>query len=274
MKGLIRLILLLLILGIGAGMYLYNNRLKQDVNILLMGVDSSDKYTHHADTMIVVHFAVKQKKITFVSIPRDTKVKYRNKDMKINAVYVINYNIGKYPKANNEMLKIASTVLQEEIDYFAQVDYEGVSEIVDYFGGVRVNIEQKMYYKDKADGLLIDLKAGSQVLNGKDAVKYLRFRKDGNADLGRMERQQKFMFNLASIITEKLNARNVLSLYSRISKSINTNFPPDRAVYLYEVFKDYDLHESSRLILPGEAVYEDRQAYWKVNSKKTREIFK
>ena len=67
-------ILLFLIAALGLGIYFYNNRLNQDVNILLMGVDSSDQYTHHADTIIVVHFAVQQKKVTFVSIPRDTKV--------------------------------------------------------------------------------------------------------------------------------------------------------------------------------------------------------
>lgn len=267
------IIALLLIAGTGTGLYLYNNRLEQDVNILLMGTDSSDEYTHHADTLIVVHFSVIQKKITFISIPRDTRVIYRKKTRKINSVYVINYNAGSYPKANNEMLKIVSTVLREEVNYYAQVDYDGIKEIVDFFGGVRVNIEQKMYYKDEAGGLLIDFDPGVRLLNGSDAVKYLRFRKDGNADVGRMDRQQKFMFKLAAIIMEKLNAGNILSLYARVSKSMNTNVPPDRAAYLYRVFRSYDLHDSSRFILPGVPFYEDKQAYWKVDSVKTKELF-
>ena len=268
------LIVILLLAGLGAGVYFYANRLRQDVNILLLGIDSSDEYTHHADTIMVLHFSVKQKKLKFVSIPRDTRVIYRGKTRKINSVYVLNYDIGKYPKANNEMLKIASAVLQEEVPYYAQVDYEGIKEVVDYFGGLKVNIEQKMYYKDNAGGLLIDFEAGPRTLNGADAVKYLRFRKDGRADIGRMERQQKFMFTLAGIVMKRLNTQNIINTYSRISKSINTNFPPDRAAYLFKVFKNYDLHDSSKLILPGEPVFEDNQAYWKADSEKIKGILK
>ena len=274
MKKGVKLLLILLILVLaGAGIYFYNNRLEQDVNILLMGVDSSDPYTHHADTMLIVHFEVKAKKVTFVSIPRDTKVTYRGKARKINSVYVINYNEGKYVKANSEMLKVAEAVIKDNVRYYAQVDYDGVKDIVDYFGGVRVNILNKMYYKDNAGGLLIDFKPGPQTLNGEAAVKYLRFRKDIKADVGRMERQQKFMFTLASTIMEKLEAKNILGVYKAVTKSLNTNFPPDRAAYLYSVFKDYDLHNSSKVILPGDPVYEGKIAYWKPDSKKIKEIF-
>ncbi|OGF45175.1 MAG: hypothetical protein A2452_12585 [Candidatus Firestonebacteria bacterium RIFOXYC2_FULL_39_67] len=273
-KGVKLFLILVFVLALGAGVYFYNNRLEQDVNILLMGVDSSDPYTHHADTMIVVHFAVKDKKVAFISIPRDTKVTYRSKARKINSVYVLNYNEGKNAKANAEMLKVVEAVLKEKVRYYAQVDYDGVKNIVDYFGGVRVNIESKMYYVDNADGLLIYFKPGSQTLNGADAVKFLRFRKDNKADVGRMERQQKFMFTLASTIMEKLEARNILGVFSAVSKSLNTNFPPDRAAYLYKVFKDYDLHSSSKVILPGDPVYESKIAYWKPDSKKIKEIFR
>jgi LCP family protein required for cell wall assembly len=273
-KGIKLLIVLLLLPALGVGTYFYNNRLGQDVNILLMGVDSSDLYTHHADTMIIVRFEVKAKKVTFVSIPRDTKVTYRGKARKINSIYVLNYNEGKYAKANTEMLKIAEAVIKDKVKYYAQVDYDGIKKIVDYFGGVRVNILNRMHYEDNADGLLIDFRSGIQTLNGADSVKYLRFRKDIKADIGRMERQQKFMYTLATTIMEKLEAKNILSVYSAVAKSLNTNFPPDRAVYLYKVFKDYDLYNSSKVILPGDPVYEGRIAYWKPDSKKIKEIFR
>ena len=40
---------------------------------------------------------------------------------------------------------------------------------------------------------MIDLKAGSQLLNGRNAEGYVRYRADGMGDLGRIERQQKFI---------------------------------------------------------------------------------
>ncbi|MCX5777222.1 MAG: LCP family protein [Candidatus Firestonebacteria bacterium] len=275
MKSLGKYLILALLLAImGAAVYLYNNRLAQNVNILLLGVDSSDKYTRHADTIMVMRFEVKKKKITFISIPRDTKVIYRGKARKINSVYVLNYNEGKYSKANIEMLKIAETVIKEKVSYYAQVDYGGVKNVVDYFGGVRLDIPLRMYYKDEADGLLIDFQAGPQTLDGAAAVKYLRFRKDLKADVGRMERQQKFMFILAAMIMKKLKTKDVINVYSSVATCLNTNFPPDKAVYLVSVFNENDLYGSSKIILPGEAVYEGRQAYWKPDSTKIAELFK
>jgi LCP family protein required for cell wall assembly len=275
MKSLGKYLILALLLAIlGAVVYLYNNRLAQNVNILLLGVDSSDKYTRHADTIMVMRFEVKKKKITFISIPRDTKVIYRGKARKINSVYVLNYNEGKYSKANIEMLKIAETVIKEKVSYYAQVDYEGVKNVVDYFGGMRLDIPLRMYYKDEADGLLIDFQAGPQTLDGAAAVKYLRFRKDLKADVGRMERQQKFMFILAAMIMKKLKTKDVIKMYSSVAACLNTNFPPDKAVYLVSVFNENDLYGSSKVILPGEAVYEGRQAYWKPDSTKIAELFK
>ena len=60
---------------------------------------------------------------------------------------------------------------------------------------------------------------------------------------------------------------------ARLLGVISRHVPPDRAAYLYRVFRSYDLHDSSRFILPGVPFYEDKQAYWKVDSVKTKELF-
>ena len=53
-----------------------------------------------------------------------------------------------------------------------------------------------MRYRDTAAGLEIDLKPGCQVLSGKEAEGYLRFRQDALGDIGRIQRQQAFFHAL------------------------------------------------------------------------------
>ena len=59
-----------------------------------------------------------------------------------------------------------------------------------------------MYYRDRAQGLLIALQSGPQHLDGEQAVGYARFRHDAQGDLGRIARQRKFI---------RLIARRMLS---------------------------------------------------------------
>ena len=58
----------------------YNNR----VNVLLIGVDGSETRT---DTIMLASLDFKNKSISLLSIPRDTRVKYRNSWDKITHLF-------------------------------------------------------------------------------------------------------------------------------------------------------------------------------------------
>ena len=51
----------------------------------------------------------------------------------------------------------------------------------------------RRYYNDDPQWELIKLSPGYQLLNGDDALDYVRFRHDLNMDFGRMDRQQRFL---------------------------------------------------------------------------------
>ena len=78
-----------------------------------------------------------------------------------------------------------------------QVDWQGFIKVVDMLGGVDLDVEQDMDYEDPYADLKIHLKKGKQHLNGEKAGEYVRFRHDEMGDIGRVERQQKFMKALA-----------------------------------------------------------------------------
>lgn len=270
MKKLIKIFILLVILAFIAVFFCF--RLSQNVNILVIGTDNSDKYTRHADTIILVNFKVKENKINLVSIPRDTLVEYKGKKLKINSIYVSNYPKGGHKRASQETAKEAGRIIGADIPYYLQVDYEGVEKIVDFIGGIKVNIEKEMKYQDKKAGLYINFKPGLYTLKGKDAVKYLRFRKDEKADIGRIERQQKFLYSLIEAGKKKLTKDKISEGYKTIYKSINTNVPLDKVVFLFEKYKNYEVYKIYKCILPGKAENIGKSAYWVPDYREIKEL--
>jgi len=165
-------------------------------NILLLGTNNL-----LTDTMMVASYDPIAKRLDMISLPRDTYYErkgYNGKDQrKLNAAYGVREN-----KAQSAM-NAASDVLGMPIHNFVKLDYKAVSGIVDALGGIIVNIKFDMYYTDPYDKppLVINFKKGEQVLNGSDAVKYLRFRENDDkthsqGDIGRIARQQDFMKKL------------------------------------------------------------------------------
>ena len=72
-----------------------------------------------------------------------------------------------------------------DIDYYVVVDFAGFEHVVDTLGGVEIDVEKRMRYQDRAQGLYIDLRPGRQVLDGRQALHYIRYRADGLGDVSR-----------------------------------------------------------------------------------------
>lgn len=161
---------------------------KNRVNVLLLGVNAG-----LTDTIMVASFDMDAKHVDLISIPRDT---YYHRDgfnseaeNKINAAYKKN--------PVNTAKAVSELLLGMPINYYAVIKYEGVERIVDSMGGVPMTIRKGgMHYKDPYDKppLVIAIPEGEQLLNGKQAVQFLRYRKGYvEGDLGRVKAQQEFM---------------------------------------------------------------------------------
>lgn len=83
-----------------------------------------------------------------------------------------------------------------DINHFVEVTFSGFRRVVDAVGGVELCLEEPISDRDAH----IDLPAGCQVLDGADALGYVRVRKIDN-DLMRIQRQQRFVQALAQEVT-------------------------------------------------------------------------
>ena len=177
-------------------------------NYLLVGSDSRAGLTkaqkkklatgnaagQRTDSIMLVHLPAKGDP-TLVSIPRDSYVPIRGyRDNKINA----SFSFGGAPL----LIDTVEQTTGLRIDGYVQVGFGGFASVVDSIGGVRMCLAKPM--KDKKAG--INLPKGCQVLDGQNALGYVRARySDPLGDLGRMNRQRQFLGALMGKAASPLN---------------------------------------------------------------------
>ncbi|MHB0936137.1 MAG: LCP family protein [Armatimonadota bacterium] len=178
---------------------------KTHVNILILGTDVNfvDKGIPRSDTIKLASVDMTKPSISILSIPRDTWVEIPGYGHgKINSAYQRggDVEIDRVRSAQSVVSSLLSSVSGQEIpiDYYVRIQTGGFKKIVDALGGVEIDVEKQMDYDDNYQNLYIHLKPGRQLLDGKQAMGYVRFRHDAEGDYGRMRRQDQFIRALAA----------------------------------------------------------------------------
>ncbi|NUP02632.1 MAG: LCP family protein [Nonomuraea sp.] len=135
------------------------------------------------DSMMLLHVSDNGDKPTLVSLPRDSAVTIPGKGRdKLNAAYASGG-----PKL---LVRTVETVTGIHVDNYMEIGFAGFVDIVDAVGGVEINVRADV--DDPKAGL--KLKKGKQVLNGSQALGYVRTRKGGALpDFERTKRQRQFL---------------------------------------------------------------------------------
>ncbi|MEJ6951101.1 LCP family protein [Natronospora cellulosivora (SeqCode)] len=228
------------------------------LNILVLGFD--DYGPSRADTIILASIDLDTNNVGFLSIPRDTRVEIPGRGVnRVNAAHA--FGGAKLSVATIENL------LEVPIDYYVETDFQGFAKIIDIIGGVEVDIAERMYYVDKAGGLYIDLAAGRQKLDGEKALQYVRYREPLMADIGRVERQQKFIKAVIEKVLRPDIVTKLPAIYNESRQAVNTNIPIQDISPFLRLLSDMDLNNFETLTLPGEPEYLNQAAYWIVNEK-------
>ena len=156
------------------------------------------------DTILLVHVPGfgSGTPTTMVSIPRDSYVPIPGYGTdKINAAF----SLGGAPL-------LAQTVEQAtgiRLDHYAEIGFDGFAVLVDAVGGVTMCPTEPI--SDPLAG--IDLPAGCQKLDGRNALGYVRTRATPRADLDRMINQRQFMSALLHRAASPSVALNPLRWY-------------------------------------------------------------
>jgi len=248
------------------------------INILALGLDDERL---RSDTMMLISVDPEKHKVGVLQIPRDTRAVLAGRGTleKINGAYAYGVGDKQFP-ANLRALKTVETLLEVPIHYTAVVDLDGFRKAIDSIGGVVVDIPQKMDYDDPEQGLSIHFEPGRQNLNGKQALEFVRWRKNNDGtgypdgDLGRIRTQQQFM---AAVMDQLLKPANI-NLLTGLAKYVSTTMESSRILSLATQMVTLRRDAVEFATLPGTDAYmldpqENRRlSYYVMDPQATRKL--
>lgn len=212
---------------------------------LILGVDSVSNKPNSpelTDTMILASLDLETAEVNTLSLPRDLwSADYQTR---INALY--EYGKERNPKSPQEFpTQVLSDILQLDIHHTIVLSLSQLAELIDMVGGIEVYVPESFtdteFPREDVDINAVDqaelyetisFEEGTQLMDGKTTLKYIRSRKSANLDQGtdtaRSERQQAVILSLIT----KLQSRKVLfdpaslaQLYNYFSENFADQIP-------------------------------------------------
>ncbi len=214
--------------------------------ILLIGTDQGGART---DTLMLLTADRPGRRLSLVSIPRDTLVNGTYSVPKINSVYGAN-------NGGAEGIEMLLTRVEQCVgfrpDGYILIRLDAFVDVVDALGGIRFDVPVDMFYNDPSQDLYIDLAQGLRTLSGQEAMGLVRFRSGyADADLGRVQVQRQF---LSALIDQAVSLKGVVKspLLLRIFlNSTETDLTAGNFLWLAETALLADRSNIQTATLPG-----------------------
>lgn len=188
------------------------------VNILLVGVEEINN-ARNTDSMIIATMNTQTHSLKLTSLMRDIYVEIPGHDKnRLNSAFA---------KGGIDLLY--ETIEQNfgiNINGYCMVNFDSFQQIVDLVGGVKVTLTQnEADYLNHTNYISIkkyrNVKAGTQTLNGNQALGYCRVRKKSTStesnDFGRTQRQRIVL----NAIYDKVRKKNVVEQVFLMDKVFN-----------------------------------------------------
>lgn len=163
------------------------------------------------DTIILARINKETGEAIFCPIPAITEITINGHSTTLEKLY--------YKKGIAALREQVTALTGLPIDFHAIVTIDGLSYIIDDLGGIEFHVPQDMNYVDLDQQIEIDLKSGTQLLDGKNATDMLRY---------------------WSYVDEDVSRRRVgCNFLKAIIKKVMTDIPMNDAASAYLKYQDY-----------------------------------
>jgi LCP family protein required for cell wall assembly len=240
-----------------------SGRLKTDpllgtTNVLLVGLDDFEAVLR-SDAIAIAFFNLKEDVLGVLSIPRDSRVQIPGHGWdKINHAYAFG--------GVNLLKRTLENLTNVTINYSVVFNFDSFPRMIDLIGGVDIYVDKPMRYTDYSQKLFINIPSGQQHMNGKRALEYVRFRHDPLGDIGRLQRQQKFMSAVLEKVKTPLVIPQIPGLVREVVSAINTDLTPIEAIRLATYVSTLKQGRVNFAMAPGKASYIGNISYWTISS--------
>lgn len=202
---------------------------KEPFSVLLLGVDTGDlgrTEQGRSDTMMVMTVNPNTNQTKIVSIPRDTYTEIigRGTMDKINHAYAFG--------GVSMSVNTVQNLLDIPIDYYVEVNMQGVKDIVDALDGVQVTPPISFDYEGYSF-----VEGQPTTLDGNAALAYSRMRyEDPNGDYGRQARQRQIIVAAMNKVASLSTIMNYQGVLGTLENNMQTNLTFDN---MLSVFNNY-----------------------------------
>jgi LCP family protein required for cell wall assembly len=180
-----------------------------------------------SDTLMLIRADPSTKTVSLLSLPRDLDVPIycpSRTSTGRNGPAVV-YDHGRINSAYafcgpTGSLETVRHLTGLPINYLINVNFLGFIAVVNKLGGVWMDVDRRYYNRNvgtvATDFANIDLQPGYQLMDGKQALSFVRYRHT-DSDLFRLARQQEFVSALRQQASHSLGARSVIGLVNKIT---------------------------------------------------------
>ena len=239
----------------------------QPISFLLLGADTGTAEeerteTGRSDTIIVCTVNPNTKTTTLLSIPRDSYTEI--------VVYsdLYDYYGDYYDKMNHayafggtEMsINTVQEFLNVPIDYYVEVNFDGLVDIVDAVGGIEITspLTFDFYGPQFIEGQ-------TQTLTGYDALQFSRMRKqDPEGDLGRQKRQQMVIKAILDKVLTMGTVVNYKNILATLEDNVQLNMSLDEILSIASGYRK-SMENFQQFYVEGEEMYIDEIYYYYVD---------
>ncbi|MGC5327031.1 LCP family protein [Brevibacillus sp. SYSU BS000544] len=258
------------------------------LSFVIFGTDNRKKTgSQNTDVLIVAVVNPATQKMTMVSLPRDTRVKipgYKGYH-KINEVYASGEAERRSAESKGQpvtengvtlLKKTLTEMLGIPVDHYVKIDFEGFKGVINELDGIEVTVDRDLKYNDPSDGTRINLKKGRQLLDGEQALGYVRHRLDSrgdayqSSDFDRNRRQQEVIKAVTDKIMSVKGVASIFDIIGVVGNHLHTDLSKDQIKGLAMNYRNFS--SESIISLENGAVWNSIVLYTLIPNDKMQAI--
>ena len=217
------------------------------VNILVVGQSSrAGEESKMADTTMLVSVNTYDGTVTIFSVLRDSYVKLPDYKGHVcgRAKFTVCYGLGYNWGGTAGAMEMTNICMRDnfgvEVDYNVEIDFESFIRVVDFMGGIEIELTEAEADYLNADDLYVtyDVQPGLQYLDGMAALSYARMRKaegDNDSDIKRSARQRIVIEALVNKV-RGMSLKDLQSVADTLLPLITTTMTPSDILNLMTRF--------------------------------------
>ncbi len=267
----ILVILLLIVTGITGLTFLINRyfitptlTLKQPVIVLVAGEDTPQSAGEfpQMDTLVLAFINPEDAKVSLITIPGAIQAGPSQAETLIGDA------------GGKHGIRAAGHLISEltgtKIDHYMELNFYGFQQLVDLLDGIEVDVTYPVKYSDKNGQPIAEITPGRQILNGEQALLYVRYL-DQKGEPDRFARQQVVFKAILTKAARPGNVVNSFKINDAIKKYMKTDLSLKEILQLTAFAKSIDLHRDVTVyMLPGTA----KDTYWKPDYTEIRRLMR